>query len=169
MDVCGVNPHNQEDGPEFPNALTEEVHSASAECAARFCCSYLGNYDTWRNSNNMLRFLSRQIGADYTNEFEQMFDGRFGRSKRSATPYPQVRVGPARVEVFFSAEDGVAKHYSSAWRSVHFMTFSYTADDIADALSLLRHHKAIHLVTKLSPGSIRRIDCWHKCDSYADQ
>src|SRR5205814_214746 len=35
--------------------------------------------------------------------------------------------------------------------------------------SLLWHHKAIHLVTKLSPGCIRRIDCWRKCNSYADQ
>src|SRR6266545_5817142 len=66
--------------------------------------------DTWRNNNNMLRFASRQIAADYTNEFEQMFTGRFGTSKRSATPYPQVRVGTMRVEVYFSPQDGVAKH-----------------------------------------------------------
>jgi hypothetical protein len=40
----------------------------------------------------------RQIAADYTNEFEQMFAGRFGASRGSATPCPQVRLGAVRVE-----------------------------------------------------------------------
>jgi phosphatidylserine/phosphatidylglycerophosphate/cardiolipin synthase-like enzyme len=86
----------------------------------------------------MLRFASSQIAADYTNEFEQMFAGRFGTSKRSATPYPQVRLGSARVEVYLSPEDGVAKHVlerlNAARRSIHFMTFSYTADTTAEAM-----------------------------------
>jgi phosphatidylserine/phosphatidylglycerophosphate/cardiolipin synthase-like enzyme len=94
--------------------------------------------DTWRNSNNMLRFASRQIAADYTNEFEQMFGGRFGTGKTSATPYPQVQLGSARVEVYFSPEDGVAKHVlqrlAAAKRSIHFLTFSYTSSAIADAM-----------------------------------
>ncbi len=94
--------------------------------------------DTWRNSNNMLRFASREIAADYANEFKQMFAGRFGTSKRSATPYPQVRLGAARVEVYFSPQDGVAKHVlqrlAAAKRSITFMTFSYTEDKISDAM-----------------------------------
>src|SRR5215212_2735314 len=51
----------------------------------------------------MLRFASRQIAADYSNEFEQLFAGRFGTSKRSATPYPQVQFGSTRVEVYFAS------------------------------------------------------------------
>jgi phosphatidylserine/phosphatidylglycerophosphate/cardiolipin synthase-like enzyme len=94
--------------------------------------------DTYRNNNNMLRFVSRQLAADYTHEFEQMFEGNFGTSKRSATPYPQVRLGVARVEVYFSPEDGVAKHVlqriAVAKKSIYFMTFSYTADATADAM-----------------------------------
>jgi len=86
----------------------------------------------------MLRFASRQLAADYTNEFEQMFAGRFGTSKRSATPYPQVRIGATQVEVYFSPEDGVAKHVlqrlNTAKRSITFMTFSYTEDKISDAM-----------------------------------
>ena len=86
----------------------------------------------------MLRFVNRQIAADYTREFEQMFGGRFGTSKSSATPYPQVRVGDVRVEVYFSPQDGVAKHVlqrlAAAKRSIHFMTFSYTEDTISDAM-----------------------------------
>ncbi len=86
----------------------------------------------------MLRLVSREIAADYTNEFEQMFAGRFGTSKRSAAPYPQVRLGSARVEVYFSPEDGVAKHVlqrlAAAKKSIHFMAFSYTEDKISDAM-----------------------------------
>jgi phosphatidylserine/phosphatidylglycerophosphate/cardiolipin synthase-like enzyme len=85
----------------------------------------------------MLRFASREIAADYVNEFEQIFAGRFGTSKRSATPYPQVRLGAAHVEVYFSPQDGVAKHIleriAAAKRSIHF-AFSYTADAIAEAM-----------------------------------
>jgi phosphatidylserine/phosphatidylglycerophosphate/cardiolipin synthase-like enzyme len=94
--------------------------------------------DTWRNNNNMLRFVSRQLAADYTHEFEQMFAGSFGTGKRSATPHPQVRLGKTRVAVYFSPQDGVAKYVlarlAAARRSIHFMTFSYTAAPIADAM-----------------------------------
>ena len=86
----------------------------------------------------MLRFASREIAADYTREFEQMFGGRFGTSKTSGTPYPQVRLGTTNVEVYFSPEDGVAKHVlqrlAAAKKSIHFMTFSYTADAISGAM-----------------------------------
>jgi phosphatidylserine/phosphatidylglycerophosphate/cardiolipin synthase-like enzyme len=78
------------------------------------------------------------IAADYMHEFEQMFEGRFGTSKRSATPYPDVRLGKAHIEVYFSPEDGVAKHVierlEMAKKSIHFMTFSYTEDTISDAM-----------------------------------
>jgi hypothetical protein len=38
----------------------------------------------------MLRFASRQVAADYACEFQQLFDGRFGTAKSSATPFPRV-------------------------------------------------------------------------------
>src|SRR5262249_30687566 len=81
------------------------------DCAITWLWSWnLTTNDTWRNNNQMLRFASREIAADYANEFEQMFAGRFGTAKRSATPYQQVRIGSTQVEVYFSPEDGVAKH-----------------------------------------------------------
>jgi phosphatidylserine/phosphatidylglycerophosphate/cardiolipin synthase-like enzyme len=86
----------------------------------------------------MLRIASRQVAADYAREFQQLFDGRFGTGKSSATPFPHVRVGGAQVEVYFSPEDGVAQHVlqrlAVAKRSIHFMAFSYTANTIADAM-----------------------------------
>jgi phosphatidylserine/phosphatidylglycerophosphate/cardiolipin synthase-like enzyme len=94
--------------------------------------------DTWRNNNNMLRFASARLAADYASEFEQLFGGRFGTAKTSGTPFPTVRLGSARVAAFFSPEDGVAQHVlerlATAKRSIHFMTFSYTDDTTADAM-----------------------------------
>jgi phosphatidylserine/phosphatidylglycerophosphate/cardiolipin synthase-like enzyme len=86
----------------------------------------------------MLRFNNKLIAAHYTHEFEQLFSGRFGTSKTSATPYPRVRVGDANVEVYFSPEDGVAKYVvqrlKNAKTSIRFMAFSYTSDDTANAM-----------------------------------
>jgi len=122
----------------FIDVQRDEMRSALVGCGTRFCCSYPRNLDTWRNNNNMLRFASRQVAVDYTQEFEQMFDGRFGTSKSSGTPFPHMRAGAARVEVYFSPEDGVANYVlqrlKAARRSIHFMAFSYTSGAIADAM-----------------------------------
>jgi phosphatidylserine/phosphatidylglycerophosphate/cardiolipin synthase-like enzyme len=94
--------------------------------------------DTFRNNNNMVRFRNDLLAADYTREFNQMFEGRFGGKKTSGTPYPRVQVAGANVEVYFSPEDGVAKYVvqrlQNATSNIRFMTFSYTADDIANAM-----------------------------------
>jgi len=58
----------------------------------------------------MLRFANRALAADYSAEFVQMFAGRFGTSKTSETLHVPVRVGGARVVVYFSPEDGVAQY-----------------------------------------------------------
>jgi phosphatidylserine/phosphatidylglycerophosphate/cardiolipin synthase-like enzyme len=95
--------------------------------------------DTFRNNNNFLRFNNSLVAANYAHEFEQMFGGHFGTSKASGTPYPRVQVGSANVQVLFSPEDGVAKHVlqrlNEAKSNIRFMAFSYTADDIASAMS----------------------------------
>jgi phosphatidylserine/phosphatidylglycerophosphate/cardiolipin synthase-like enzyme len=94
--------------------------------------------DTFRNNNNMLRFSNDLIAADYTREFNQMFEGQFGTRKTSGTPHPRVQVGAANIEIYFSPEDGIAKHVvqrlQNATTNIRFMTFSYTADDIANAM-----------------------------------
>lgn len=94
--------------------------------------------DTFRNNNNFVRFTSRELATNYRHEFEQMFGGVFGTKKVSGTPYPSVAVGTARIETYFSPEDGVAQHVidsiNGAQQSVRFMTFSFTSKDIASAI-----------------------------------
>jgi phosphatidylserine/phosphatidylglycerophosphate/cardiolipin synthase-like enzyme len=94
--------------------------------------------DTFRNNNNFVRLSNNLIAANYTHEFEQMFDGRFGTSKTSGTPYPRAQVGAANIEVYYSPEDGVAKYVlqrlKAAKTNIRFLAFSYTADDIASTM-----------------------------------
>jgi phosphatidylserine/phosphatidylglycerophosphate/cardiolipin synthase-like enzyme len=86
----------------------------------------------------MLRFNNNPIAADYTREFNQMFGGQFGTRKISGTPHPRVQVGAANIEVYYSPKDGVAKHVlqrlQNATTNIRFMTFSYTAEDIANTM-----------------------------------
>ena len=78
--------------------------------------------DLYRNNNNFVRFPNKLIAADYTNEFEQMFGGRFGTGETSDTPYPRVQLGTAKVEVYFSPEDGVAKYMAQRLKVVYYRT-----------------------------------------------
>lgn len=94
--------------------------------------------DTFRNNNNMIRFVNQQISGFYTSEFEQMYDGRFGSRKQSNAPHPTLTIGSARIETHFSPKDGVAQYVlrrlEAARSSIRFLTFSYTSDPIAEAM-----------------------------------
>ena len=94
--------------------------------------------DTYRNNNNFQRFVSSQMSADYTAEFEQLFAGQFGSNKTRLTRARRVQVGMAMVEVYFSPQDGAAQRVidrlNRAQQRIRFMTFSFTSDPIADAM-----------------------------------
>ncbi len=94
---------------------------------------------TYNDYNQMVRVNSTRLAQDYTTEFEEMFvDDAFGPSSPADTPYPNVTVDGIPVQVYFSPEDGVAQHLvelvNSAQKSVHFLAYSFTADDIAAAM-----------------------------------
>jgi phosphatidylserine/phosphatidylglycerophosphate/cardiolipin synthase-like enzyme len=55
-----------------------------------------------------------------------------------ATPYPEIGLGGGLVEVYFSPDDGVSKRLvellNSADESIYFMAYSFTSDDLAQAV-----------------------------------
>jgi phosphatidylserine/phosphatidylglycerophosphate/cardiolipin synthase-like enzyme len=94
---------------------------------------------TYKDHNHMVRLRSSRIAQNYITEFEEMFiDDRFGAGSPSNTPYPQVTLDGRLVEVYFSPDDGVAKRLVSliedAAESVYFLAYSFTSDDIGDAM-----------------------------------
>jgi phosphatidylserine/phosphatidylglycerophosphate/cardiolipin synthase-like enzyme len=95
--------------------------------------------DAYRNNNNLIRIRSARLAEDYTTEFNEMFEeDLFGPDDRPATPNPLVTVNGTQIEVYFSPDDGVADHLvellRSAEHSIYFLAFSFTSDDLAEAI-----------------------------------
>lgn len=94
--------------------------------------------DTYRNNNNLLRITIPQIVQNYAAEFGQMAEGTFGKRKQSITPNPRVTSGGVTIENYFSPEDGVRQHVveylRAARQSIRVLAFSFTADEIKDAM-----------------------------------
>ncbi|MBX0329447.1 FAM83 family protein [Oscillochloris sp. ZM17-4] len=94
--------------------------------------------DTYRNNNNLLRITAPAIIANYQAEFDQMAESLFGTKKTSLTPNPLVQIGTMRIENYFSPKDKprpqIVEEISRARQSVDFLAFSYTSDDIGDAM-----------------------------------
>jgi phosphatidylserine/phosphatidylglycerophosphate/cardiolipin synthase-like enzyme len=95
--------------------------------------------DAYRNDNNLIRIRSTKLAEDYTTEFNEMFEeDLFGTNDRPATPYPTVNINGTQIEVYFSPDDGVAQHVvdqiDQAHESIYFLAYSFTADDIGDAM-----------------------------------
>lgn len=94
---------------------------------------------SYRNDNNLIRIRSSQLAASYITEFEEMFvDDNFGPSSPANTPYATISLEDTLIEVYFSPEDETTGHLleliDSAQESIHFLAFSFTADDIATAM-----------------------------------
>ncbi len=91
------------------------------------------------DNNNLIRLRSPKLGEAYTTEFEQMFvEDHFSSEKTSQTHNPIVTVNGSPIEVSFSPEDGTLKHIlsavNSAQESISFLAYSFTSDDLAQAL-----------------------------------
>ncbi|MEJ5241018.1 MAG: phospholipase D-like domain-containing protein [Anaerolineales bacterium] len=100
----------------------------------------------YSDNNHIIRIRSKEVAADYTKEFEEMFlDDKFGRDDVPATPFPKVTMPDGtRLEIYFSPDDGVAAAIlpllRSAKESIYFLAYSFTANDLGEAI--IERHKA---------------------------
>lgn len=99
--------------------------------------NYTSN-DTYRNNNNAIALRSRNAVTIYQAEFDEMFaNGQFGpRSPRGASQsFTQDGVP---IQILFGAEDDVTSAINAvlngAQRSIRFMAFSFTLEDIANVI-----------------------------------
>jgi phosphatidylserine/phosphatidylglycerophosphate/cardiolipin synthase-like enzyme len=95
--------------------------------------------DAYLNNNNLICITSPHLAQDYTVEFEEMFlDDRFGPETRPDTPYPELEIDGTRLGVYFSPDDGTADRLveliAGAQESIYFLAYSFTSDEIAQAL-----------------------------------
>jgi phosphatidylserine/phosphatidylglycerophosphate/cardiolipin synthase-like enzyme len=105
---------------------------------------------TYRNNNNVVLIASTALAENYTVEFEEMFTGQFGPTSPANTPNPNVAITveigegeekqerQVRVENYFAPEDEVADRIigaiEAAQSRIRFMAFTFTSDEIADAM-----------------------------------
>jgi phosphatidylserine/phosphatidylglycerophosphate/cardiolipin synthase-like enzyme len=94
---------------------------------------------TYRNNNNAIRIISKELAENYAHEFEEMFlDGAFGPTSPAATPHRRSTIAGTRVETYFAPEDGamqrVIEVVSRATESIRLMAFSFTDDALGDAM-----------------------------------
>jgi len=92
-----------------------------------------------QNNNNAIILADEGIAAAYTAEFEQMsIDTSFGRSKDDVLSGHEFDVAGVEMELYFSPQDDpeqiIIDAIESADHSIRFMVFSFTHDDIAQAL-----------------------------------
>lgn len=101
--------------------------------------------DMTQNSNNMIMMDHPGIAADFTAEFEQMFNGLFGYTKKRIDNGRVYQVGDTEVEVWFSPnEDTMGRMLEvvdGAQESVRFTIFAFTKDQVGSAF--IRKHEEL--------------------------
>jgi phosphatidylserine/phosphatidylglycerophosphate/cardiolipin synthase-like enzyme len=102
------------------------------------------------DNNNLIRLRSTKLAEDYSHEFEQMFiDDHFGSLKSADTPNPAVTINGSPIEIYFSPQDGTLEHIlgviNTAQESIAFMAYSFTSDELAEAL-IARAHSGVRVI-----------------------
>jgi len=95
--------------------------------------------DTYRYNNNGLAIESPDLARNYTVVFEKMFkEAKFGPQRKPGGTTPSLAIGGAAVENYFAPEDQVAEkivaRLSQAQKTIDFMAFSFTHDEIGQAV-----------------------------------
>ena len=93
----------------------------------------------YEDNNNLMRIRSVKMAENYTKEFEEMFvDDKFGEDVVPETPNPRVTIDGTPIDVYFSPDDHVQASFidlvNNARHSIYFMAFSFTTDEIGDAV-----------------------------------
>ena len=95
--------------------------------------------DTYRNNNNLLKITDPQIIANYQAKFNELFvDKKFGTHAVVKALNPVMTIAGTAVENYFSPPDGVMdkliKYVQGAKKSVHYMIFTFTDENLAAAM-----------------------------------
>ncbi len=89
-----------------------------------------------QNDENMLVLFSKSISNVYSQEFEEMWAGKFKGGKRSKDNV--VILNNATYKIYFCPEDMCEEkalgELEGARKSIYFMTFSFTSKSVADRL-----------------------------------
>ncbi len=94
----------------------------------------------YHNNNAFLWIEDEGLAAVYTRELDNMNSGLFGNRKPATTHPREFSINGYRVRVFFSPANGeeavqsIANLVLQAEKSVHYMIFAFTQDELASAI-----------------------------------
>ena len=91
------------------------------------------------NNNNLVRFDSSRLAANYTSEMDEMYDDQlFGPTSPNTTPKEQLTINGIQVENYFGPEKEISLIISRsvirAQEEILFMAFSFTDEQIGEAM-----------------------------------
>ena len=92
----------------------------------------------FENNNNVIVFHSPEVAAMFEREFADMWAGQFNARAPSTIDEQSVTIEGTPIQVLFSPEDEAVSHIvpilQGAQRSIRFMAFSFTHDDLGNAV-----------------------------------
>jgi phosphatidylserine/phosphatidylglycerophosphate/cardiolipin synthase-like enzyme len=184
--VVADDEHNFDD----PTSLLSEVIDAGAEAISDERSALMHNKyfiidaqtlwmgsmnitrnDIYNNNNHYFKFVVPQLVANYQADFDEMFvDGAFSdRDDTRPVPNPVIVVDGTRIENFYSPDQGeeiearLEELIRASQSSIHIMTFSFTIEELGDAL--LEQHtngvdiKGVFENTGSLQGQMPRLAC----------
>src|SRR3989338_4837822 len=96
------------------------------------------NNDAHKNNNNLLFIKSEIIAQNYEDEFQELWNGTFKKGVKVKNP--TINLNSTIIQTYFCPEDSCAeqakRELKSARKSIHFMVFSFTHEEIGSILLL---------------------------------
>lgn len=111
--------------------------------------------DANRNNNNLIVIYSKYLAENYEDEFKELWNGDFGEGEKAK--YPVLYLNNHEIENYFCPEDSctdrIAEEINLAEKSIYFMAFSFTSEEIADAMLFNDKADIEGLFEKMGSGS----------------
>ena len=129
--------------------------------------TWTGSYNpgvtgSFRDDNNVIVIASKQLTANYEEEFIDLWQGRFSANSRSPTVQPRLMVGRTKVESYFAPRDPCAERLieliRGAQREIRFAAFAFTLEPVAAAL-LERHLSGVDVRGVMERGQHSPWNC----------
>lgn len=102
--------------------------------------------DAHKNNNNFLIINSLVLSNNYEDEFQELWEGEFKRGSKVSNP--KIILQEIKLQNYFCPEDHCAdkvkEELKKAKKSIYFMTFSFTHEEIANIL-LLKHSEGLEV------------------------
>ncbi|GAB6189370.1 hypothetical protein JCM30566_11090 [Marinitoga arctica] len=90
------------------------------------------------NSNNSIVIFSNELAQDYMDEFQEMYQGYFGKKSLDNKKYKKVEFDSGLIEPYFTPEDDLTNRIieliNNAKKSIHVMIFTFSKKEIAESL-----------------------------------